>query len=466
MDSPAKFRSKLSEIVNRENSTLKKKGWGYSPESVRNNVDSKLNYQGNLLAELSTSKQKRLAIMKLTIIPLRIFAFDGKTYWGQDLFANYFEKLSSFFDELIICALVIRQDLGEHVDHTKYSTPFKSKHKIVFCELPYGEKNQSLISTVKRYIKSAKIIFREMRQWDLVYIFMPGYLGLITYCIAKLFTKTIVTYIAGDWKEVLRYAYPDQNGLAKIVAYVNACLADIAVRMIVKGSIFTLAAGESLYKRYKTSKKTIYKRIPIINMSEEHLFCRPDTCQQNLINCLFVGSLSFGKGITYLLEAIAQLKKEEFNVVLHIVGSGELRESLEINAENLGISESVKFRGYITNGPELFKIYRKCDIFILPTLSEGFPRVLYEAMGQSIPIITTNVGGIPDLMKHRKNALLVPPKSSSAIANSIKELAANKELRQYLIKNGQKIIRQILREDAAKQFVYLLQLHFHHSQLL
>ena len=167
-----------------------------------------------------------------------------------------------------------------------------------------------------------------------------------------------------------------------------------------------------------------------------------------------------GKGIIYLLEAIANLKAEGLDVVLNIVGSGNLRSELEDAAERLNINDSVKFFGYVLGGPELFKIYRESDIFILPTLSEGFPRVLYEAMAQSVPIITTNVGGIPGLMKHRKNALLVPPKSSSAIADSIKELVNNQELRQHLIKNGRETVLEILRQDATEQLISLLKHHF------
>jgi len=129
---------------------------------------------------------------------------------------------------------------------------------------------------------------------------------------------------------------------------------------------------------------------------------------------------------------------------------------LETKAKQLNISEIVKFHGYVPNGPDLFEIYRKSDIFILPTLSEGFPKVLDEAMGQSIPIITTNVGGIAELMKDGENALIIPTRSSSAIVKSIKRMISDSQLRRTLIANGWHLASAIVKLNLAEEITNLI----------
>ena len=154
------------------------------------------------------------------------------------------------------------------------------------------------------------------------------------------------------------------------------------------------------------------------------------------------------------------MKDGGLKIHLSIVGIGSQEHQLKQYSKKMGVSSLISFLGYIPNGPELYDIYRESEIFVLPTLSEGFPRVLYEAMGQSLPIVTTSVGGIPGLMKDGVNALLIPPKSSNAIVAAVKRLSSDKELRQRLIRNGQVMVRQIVEKDVGQQIVSLLGKHF------
>jgi len=131
--------------------------------------------------------------------------------------------------------------------------------------------------------------------------------------------------------------------------------------------------------------------------------------------------------------------------------------------KELGIEDHVKYYGYVKHGSDLFQIYRDSDIFILPTFSEGFPRVLYEAMSQSLPIVTTAVSGIPGLVKNEENALLLPPGDSYKVAESIKRIIEDKELRKRLIRNGRKTVEPILLQDAAEQISTLLNKHLSQS---
>jgi len=161
--------------------------------------------------------------------------------------------------------------------------------------------------------------------------------------------------------------------------------------------------------------------------------------QKTKTNLLFVGRLIEWKGTKYLIEAMEYLDSENFE--LHIAGDGPEREDLEMIAP-----KNVVFHGYQT-GKHLEELYQNADVFILPSIvddagyTEGLGTVLLEATNFSIPLIGTNVGGIPDIIKDGETGILVPQKDSSALSNAIKTLAEDKMLCEKLIENAQKHLK-------------------------
>lgn len=197
--------------------------------------------------------------------------------------------------------------------------------------------------------------------------------------------------------------------------------------------------------------------MPRTTFSNKDIYTRYDTCGREEVELLFVGSLISRKGVNILIEAIERLKGEEVIFRLKIAGDGPERFNLERKAKELEILDSVNFMGYIPDPSRLFKLYRNADIFVLPTFSEGFPRVLYEAMGSGLPIITTPVSGISFIMKNKQNALFIRPGSVEDIVLKVKEIVQDKELRRSLIVNGYKIVSAFLDQDHGKQVYELVQ---------
>lgn len=146
---------------------------------------------------------------------------------------------------------------------------------------------------------------------------------------------------------------------------------------------------------------------------------------------LCVAELHPRKGIKYLIEALAKIEDE--NLRLIVVGDGQQKRELEKLAKNLGVAEYVKFLGQRNDVPQLMA---SADIFILPSLREAFGLVLLEAMIAKLPIISTNSGGVPEIIEHNKNGFLVPPENSNALAEAIKILLANEELNKKIIQAG------------------------------
>lgn len=132
----------------------------------------------------------------------------------------------------------------------------------------------------------------------------------------------------------------------------------------------------------------------------------------------FVGRLVNSKGLNYLIEAVALLKNN-YNVKLLIVGDGSLMEELTKMAKNKGLEESVIFTGLRR---DITDILSSIDIFVLPSIKEGFPNSLLEAMAMGKPVVATAVGGIPEVIGHGTNGLLVKPADVEGLQTAIKLL--------------------------------------------
>ena len=106
----------------------------------------------------------------------------------------------------------------------------------------------------------------------------------------------------------------------------------------------------------------------------------------------------YGKGHKTLMDAVKKVNEAGYNVSLMFVGDGPLREEFERYAEANGISDKVNFLGRLANGDEVRRAIHNSDIFVLPTLSEGLPRVVLEAMAEGIPCLSSPTCGIPEIL--------------------------------------------------------------------
>ncbi|MGA2916034.1 MAG: glycosyltransferase [Sedimentisphaerales bacterium] len=128
------------------------------------------------------------------------------------------------------------------------------------------------------------------------------------------------------------------------------------------------------------------------------------------------GRLAATKGQEYLLEAFAGVVKKFNNAQLLIAGEGELKNELEKQVSSFGCKANIRFLGQVDNMPEF---YRAIDTFVLPSIAEGLPRTLLEAIVSGVFCITSNVGGIPEILDNGRFGLLVPPKDTNALANAM-----------------------------------------------
>lgn len=146
------------------------------------------------------------------------------------------------------------------------------------------------------------------------------------------------------------------------------------------------------------------------------------------------------KGIEFLIEAVAQLKNRFPEIVLLIIGDGPLRENLLVLAKQLNIMNHVRFLGLRDDVPDLLRLL---DIFVLPSLYEATGIVLAEAMAFGKPIVSTQVGGLPELVHHGEDGFLVPPGDVARLVEKIARLARDQELAHRMGERAAQKARQI-----------------------
>lgn len=171
---------------------------------------------------------------------------------------------------------------------------------------------------------------------------------------------------------------------------------------------------------------------------------------------LFVGRHIERKGICYLIEAAKYLPRDQFEI--RIVGVGDLTEELKKLASESATPNSAEiiFTGKLS--PEaLANEYKSANVFTLPAIvdskgdTEGLGVVLIEAMELGLPIVASNVGGIPDVVIDGETGILVPEKDPEALANAYKRLASNPELISQLLAGSQKRIAECFTWDGIIQ---------------
>lgn len=157
---------------------------------------------------------------------------------------------------------------------------------------------------------------------------------------------------------------------------------------------------------------------------------------------LFVGQLTKEKGLDCLLKAIYYIASKENNIKdtrFIIIGDGPGKKEFVSLSQKLRINNLITFTGSVF-GENLLKWYSLADLFVLPSLSEGKPTVINEAMASECPIIATNVSGIPEQITEGYNGFLVEPENPKMLAEKIKYLLINENELIRMSKNSRKII--------------------------
>ena len=387
--------------------------------------------------------------MRLAVVYHRPFYHDrdGGLWEAEGSFSRYIESLARSVDEIHL----IVPERRKLFDGEAYRLRAEN---VVLRPLPFYDRLPAFYRALPGALAQ---LWRTLPGCDLVNLRIPTPLGVYAYILAKLFRRPIFLIVVGDLAGVSESVRVDS---LKRVAYKIYLAAEewLQERMVAGAPSFV--NGQALYAKYNRPGRQVLLTTTS-TISDQDVIDRPDTGLGTPghapIRLLTVSRIDPRKGLRHLPPVLADLIGRGHDVRLTIVGptvgtmGQEERDRVLRAAAELGISERLDFAGSRTL-PQVLALAREHDLFVLPTLpGEGVPRVLLEAMASGLPIVVSDVAGVPTLVQHEVNGLLVPPADPQAIADAVDRLIRDHDLRRRLISVGNRAARAHTADSHARK---------------
>jgi glycosyltransferase involved in cell wall biosynthesis len=177
---------------------------------------------------------------------------------------------------------------------------------------------------------------------------------------------------------------------------------------------------------------------------------------------VFAGRLVRNKGIFLLLDAVRNIKNEIPDIRLIIIGSGPLKNRIKRYIGRNNLENNIEFSGWLSTANDVAKIYNQSKMMVMPSFNEGGPRVTLEAMACRVPVITSRVGIMLDIIQDGKNGLFIDWNLKD-IVNKIELLLNNNELRIKIAENGYQSVQQFERKKIIKNYAKIFENLLHSS---
>ena len=335
----------------------------------------------------------------------------------------------------------------------------------IMCEnLTYALKNAGQDVFVVSLYAERTPIAQRMEEAGIRIVYLDKKLGLDLSMVPKLakLMRQERPDVVHTHLDVIKYAVAAArlSGVKKCVHTVHSLAdreAEGRVQKIINGTYFRSgwSVPVALTPEVQTSIAEFYglplAQIPVIYNGIDLSRCVPKTTYESgeTVKILHVGRFDIPKNHAGLLEAFRLLRQSHPECRLRLVGDGDLRADMEALAREKGIDDAVEFCGMQSN---VYPYLHEADIFTLPSIYEGNPMTIIEAMGTGLPIVASRVGGIPDMISDGESGLLVEPEPQS-ICDGLARMAEDSALRRRLGENAKAQSQRFSAEQMAKDYL-------------
>jgi glycosyltransferase involved in cell wall biosynthesis len=359
-------------------------------------------------------------------------AADGTLRELEGSFARYVDSLAPYFDEISLCVPTLEHPAGE-------GTAIRSSN-VTVAPMPFFE-------GPAQFYPKLPAILPKLAAWvrglDVLHCRVPTPAAPFAFGFARMMGKPAFILIVGDLRALLP-AMP-YRGVKKIIWRGYTEFEEWGMQWMANHALAFANGGALTEKHSRPNRQVIQTTTTTISAAD--IATRTDTCLGRPVRILTVSRIDPRKGLRVLPAAMEQLAARGIDATIDIVGPAVGRpgedEKVAIAADAAArhVDSRVTLVGAVPLD-QLLPLYRNYDVFVLPTLpGEGIPRVLLESMTSGMPVITTRVSGIPSLITHEVNGLLMDENSASSVANAVERVVTDAPLRQRLIANGYETAR-------------------------
>lgn len=364
--------------------------------------------------------------------------------------------------KILIATGLYPPEIGGPATHTVLLEKELPRRGFDVSVLPFSRVRK--LPKVLRHAYYVWLLLRASKGADLMYVLDPVSVGLPAYMVHVFTRKPYILRIVGDyaWEQGMqRFGVKEfldefvkrqqKNRMVRILVHIEQFVAKNAEHIIVpstymKGIVGTWDVEESKM----TVVYNAFTPPPLGSGETTAVFAGHDHV------IMSAGRLVPWKGFRTLIETMGSILVKYPGTLLAIVGDGPQRPELEARVEELGLSRNVVFMGRLSQ-KDLVVALRQADVFVLNTAYEGFSHQLLEVMALGIPVVTTDVGGNPELINNEKEGLLVPYNDSDALYNAIERLIRGGEEVQHFVEMAESKARSFsidrMVESLVKTFI-------------
>ena len=371
----------------------------------------------------ATGDQLRLGVYT----DLELWQDDGRAV-GAESFLLYVLELRRSFAGLVVAG---RLAPGAPPPAARYVIP----DDVAIAPLPHYPALSSPAAALRALGGSLRAFWRMLDDVDVVWLLGPHPLGVAFALAALARRRAVVLGVRQDFPAYMRTRHPGSRAF-RLVGFVLEGTWRALGRVAP-----VVTVGPELARNYRRARRVLPAAISLVRAGDLPDVPPPRAHGPDApFHVLSVGRLDPEKNPVLLADVLADVVGRGVDARLTVCGSGSLEGELAARLRELGVDDRAELRGYVALDGSLQELYAQADALLHVSWTEGMPQVLLEAFGAGLPVVATDVGGVPDVAGHA--ALLVAPGDAAAAGAALARLATDPALGDQLAAAGLERVRE------------------------
>jgi glycosyltransferase involved in cell wall biosynthesis len=303
--------------------------------------------------------------------------------------------------------------------------------------LPYYSDLKRTAEVLRASAATGVAMWRGLARVDALWVFGPHPFGLLLIALALVRRRRVVLGVRQDTMQYARCRLGGNRRRSPRIVAVGAM--DLLHRLLARRVPATVV-GDEIASRYRGDGARMLVFTPSLVPARAIAAAPKPDRPGTRVELLTVGRLEPEKNPLVVVEALAEAERRRpGRYRLTWIGRGILEEQVRARAAQLGVEGLIELRGYVPFGERLLAAYRRADIFVHVSRTEGVPQVLIEALACGTPVVATAVGGVADALDGGRAGMLVGPDDTAALVAAIERLTDDGQLRLELVRRGREL---------------------------
>ena len=365
--------------------------------------------------------------MRLAVYTDYVYTREGGAVYAERAFALFLAGLAEHVDRLVIVGRLSPRSGASH---------YRLPDTVEFVPLPHYPSLVDVRRSAPAMVRSLGRFWRVLREVDSAWLLGPYMLSVLFALLAALRGRRVALGVRQDLPRYVRSRHPGRRWVHAAAAVLEGTYRLLARRWPV------VVVGPELARNYRRARRVLPITVSLV--ASEQIASADEVAARSYdggeLVALSVGRLEREKNPLLLADVLARLRAADPRWRLVIAGEGPLEGELRARLAELGVTDAADVRGYVPIDGGLPELYRSSHAFLHVSWTEGLPQVLFEAFAAGLPVVATEVGGVPAAVGDA--ALLVPPGDAERPAAELARVGSDAELRSRLVAAGLARVRE------------------------